>query len=110
MPSTILGDLIPHHVSYADRPLFSLPPRVLGVPVTFMLLILVGLSLILVRLSVFLGYSRTQKGYKCYSLTLRRQLVFVNVSFNESLPYFTTPLSSPPPDYYLPTLVPIVPP
>ena len=73
MPYTVLGDLIPHHVLYLGRPLFSLPPRVFECtcyihaldpgrdkhdPFTIK--------------CVFLGYSRTQKGYWSYSPTLRR--------------------------------------
>ena len=60
---------------------------------------------------VFLGYSlsRTQKGYTCYSPILHCQFVFADVTFNEYFPYLIAPQPSPTPNYYLPTLVPVVP-
>ncbi|GFS40473.1 hypothetical protein Acr_00g0068770 [Actinidia rufa] len=58
---------------------------------------------------VFLGYSRTQKGIGVIPLLLVISLC-VDVTFNESLTYFTAPQPSPPPNYYLPTLVPVAPP
>ncbi|MCI25124.1 hypothetical protein A2U01_0046313, partial [Trifolium medium] len=37
---------------------------------------------------IFLGYHRSQKGYRCYSSTLQRYLVSADVTFFESIPYF----------------------
>ncbi|KAG8489218.1 hypothetical protein CXB51_017212 [Gossypium anomalum] len=37
---------------------------------------------------IFIGYSPTQKGYKCYSPTLSRMFVSQNVTFFENEPYF----------------------
>ena len=33
---------------------------------------------------IFVGYSRVQKGYKCYCLTLRRYFVSTDVAFFET--------------------------
>ena len=41
---------------------------------------------------IFVGYSRVQKGYRCYCLTLRRYFVSTNVIFFETTPFS---LSSP---------------
>ena len=60
---------------------------------------------------VFVGYSRTQKGYKCYNPTSRHVIVSVDVTFFKDQPYFTTQtIPTVPPDdieCVLPTLPPI---
>ena len=42
---------------------------------------------------VFVGYSLTQKGDKCYHPSTRRWYVSMDVSFDETLPYFPPPQS-----------------
>ncbi|EOY04903.1 Cysteine-rich RLK (RECEPTOR-like protein kinase) 8 [Theobroma cacao] len=39
---------------------------------------------------VFLGYSRLQKGYRCYSPTLNRYLVSADITFLENSPFFSS--------------------
>ena len=40
---------------------------------------------------VFVGYSSTQKRYKCYHPPAKKFYVSMDVTFNEQEPYFTTP-------------------
>jgi len=37
---------------------------------------------------IFIGYSSGQKGYKCWSPSLRRTFVSVDVTFRESVPFY----------------------
>ena len=86
-PSTVLGGQIPHRVLFSDRPQYTLPPHVCGC-----MCYVHALDPAHDKFNpraikyVFLGYSRTQKGYKCYSPSLRRHFVCADVTFNESLP------------------------
>ncbi|CAH9102795.1 unnamed protein product [Cuscuta europaea] len=43
---------------------------------------------------IFLGYSPTQKGYKCYNPTTRKTYTSADVTFNEDTPFYT-PTSQP---------------
>ncbi|RVX16266.1 Retrovirus-related Pol polyprotein from transposon RE1 [Vitis vinifera] len=43
---------------------------------------------------VFLGYSRLQKGYKCFSTDLNKYLVSTNVVFSKDTSFFSSPTSS----------------
>ena len=40
---------------------------------------------------IFVGYSSTQKGYKCYHPPTRKLYVSAEVTFVENKPYFSTP-------------------
>ena len=42
--------------------------------------------------NIFLGYSRVQKGYRCYCPSLRRYLVSANVTFLENTPFSLDPI------------------
>ena len=53
---------------------------------------------------VFLGYSHTQKGYQCYSSTLRHHFISADVTFDESQSYFSPSVASDNSPPYLPLL------
>ncbi|CAL8085207.1 unnamed protein product [Prunus armeniaca] len=42
---------------------------------------------------VFIGYSSTQKGYKCYHLLTQKVHVTLDVTFHEEVPYYVSPSS-----------------
>ena len=94
MSFTILGGFIPHWVLYLGWPLFSLSPQVFGCVCYVHALDPSHDKLNPCAIKcIFLGYSRTRKGYRCYSPTIHRQFVCGDVTFNKSLPYFTSPQS-----------------
>ena len=89
-PSTVLGGQIPYTVLSPDAPLFHLTPKIFGC-VCYVHIIGLGSDKLDPRSikCVFLGYSRTQKGYQCYSPTLRRRFISADVTFDESQSYFS---------------------
>nr|KYP46624.1 Retrovirus-related Pol polyprotein from transposon TNT 1-94 [Cajanus cajan] len=68
MPSSSLENKIPYSIIYPKEPLFHVSPRVFGCT-CFVHNVSPGLDKLSARAikCVFLGYSRLQKGYKCYS-------------------------------------------
>ncbi|CAL5366916.1 unnamed protein product [Camellia sinensis] len=96
MPSSVLHFQIPLELLPVTYPTSSLPPRVFG-------------SVCFVHLQprtrgkldpkavrcVFLGYSATQKGYKCYDPHSHRLYVSMDVTFRESESVFPGPPPSP---------------
>ena len=111
MPSTVLGGQIPYTVLSLDAPLFHLPPKIFGC-VCYVHILGLGSDKLDPRSikCVFLGYSRTQKGNKCYSPTLRRCFISADVTFDESQSYFSHLVasdSSPPCPPLLPLVSPI---
>jgi len=44
---------------------------------------------------VFLGYSRLQKGYKCYSPTIKQYYMSTDVTFFEDTPFFSPSVDYP---------------
>ena len=107
LPSAALGGAIPLQRLTPAADLFSLPPRVFGCT-AFVQDHTPGLSKLAPRAQkgVFVGYSRTQKGYRVYFPDRRQYVTSADVTFHEDVPYFTsTPsgadLSSP----FLPTSV-----
>uniref|UniRef100_A0A2N9FPR9 Integrase catalytic domain-containing protein n=1 Tax=Fagus sylvatica TaxID=28930 RepID=A0A2N9FPR9_FAGSY len=85
-----------------------MPSRILKVP------IVTNLILVLISASFSVSYSRTQKGYQCYSPSLCKHFVSADMIFFEDIPYYSpqgrqlqeSMLSAP----VIPTHVPITPP
>ncbi|KAJ9553858.1 hypothetical protein OSB04_017903 [Centaurea solstitialis] len=89
MPSVILDGQSPFSVLFPTKSLFPIDPKIFG-------------STCFVRDTrpnitkldpkslkcVFLGYSRLQKGYRCFSPTLNRYIVSQDVTFHENVPFF----------------------
>ncbi|RVW16175.1 Retrovirus-related Pol polyprotein from transposon RE2 [Vitis vinifera] len=69
MPSSVLHDQIPHSLLFPDQPLYFLPPRVFGCT-CFVHILTPGQDKLSAKAMkcLFLGYSKLQKGYRCYSL------------------------------------------
>lgn len=88
MSSSILQDDIPFSNFFPNKPLFVLPPRIFCC-VCFVRDHLPGVSKLDPKAIkyIFMGYSRTQKGYRCYFSLLRKYFIIVDISFYESTPY-----------------------
>ena len=98
LPSAPLGGPIPlHHLSPSSS-LFSLPPRVFGC-VAFVQDHSPSLSKLAPRAlkGVFVGYSRTQKGYWVYFPDTHCYMTSTDVTFHEDSPFFSPPSPSPTP-------------
>ncbi|KAJ9689309.1 hypothetical protein PVL29_014807 [Vitis rotundifolia] len=96
MPSFVLHDQIPHSLLFPDQPLYFLPPRVFGCT-CFVHILTPGQDKLSVRATkcIFLGYSRLQKGYRCYSFETHRYFLSADVTFFEDSPFFSTSESLP---------------
>ena len=106
MPSSVLDNKIPHSVLFPQDPLHPLPLRVFG-STCFVHDFSPGLDKLSPRSHkcVFLGFPRSQKGYKCFSPSLNRHFISADVTFDESSFYFSHLSSSsvpPPPTVDIP--------
>ncbi|RVW72973.1 Retrovirus-related Pol polyprotein from transposon RE1 [Vitis vinifera] len=90
-----------------DQPLYFLPPRVFGCT-CFVHILTPGQDKLSAKAMkcLFLGYSRLQKGYRCYSLETHRYFISADVTFFEDSPFFSTTSESLPVSEVLP--IPIV--
>ena len=95
MPSSVLHNKIPHSILFPNQPLLCLPPRVFGC-VCFVYILTPGQDKLSVKTTkcVFLGYSRFQRGYHCYSPDTHQYFVFADVTFFENSSMF--PINHPP--------------
>ena len=107
LPSAALGGAIPLQRLTPAADLFSLPPRVFSCT-AFVQDHTPGLSKLAPRAQkgVFVGYSRTQKGYRVYFPDWRQYVTSADVTFHEDVPYFTSTQSGK--DLSSPSLLPSV--
>ncbi|XP_059654330.1 uncharacterized protein LOC132301059 [Cornus florida] len=90
MPSSVLDGKSPYSILFPDSPLFSLPLRVFGC-VCYVHNLGPGFDKLDPRATncVSLGYSRSYKGYCCYGPVSQRYFISADVTFCESIPYFS---------------------
>ncbi|RVW36361.1 Retrovirus-related Pol polyprotein from transposon RE2 [Vitis vinifera] len=103
----LLHSNIPHSLLFPDQPLYFLPPRVFGCT-CFVHILTPGHDKLSAKAMkcLFLGYSKLQKGYRCYSLKTHRYFISTDVTFFEDSPFFSTTSESLPVSEVLP--IPIV--
>ena len=84
MSSSILHDQIPYSIIFPNQPLLCFPPRVFGC-VCFVHIFTPRQDKLFAKATkcVFLGYSRLQKGYRCYSTVTNQYFIFADVTFFE---------------------------
>ncbi|KAK3003550.1 hypothetical protein RJ639_019485 [Escallonia herrerae] len=90
IPSTVLNRDVPYSVLFPTKTLFPIEPRIFG-STCFVRDVRPHLTKLDPKAlkCVFLGYSRLQKGYRCYSPDLHRYLVSTDV-FSEHSPFFSS--------------------
>ena len=78
-------------LSFSYQPLFCLPPHVFGC-VYFVQILTHGQDKLSAKATkcVFLGYSRFQRGYRCYSTVTNRYFISADVTFFENSFFFFT--------------------
>jgi len=93
MPSSVLKNNIPHSILFPHEPFHPLPLRVFG-STCFVHNFSPGLDKLSPRSykCVFLGFTRSQRGYKYFSPFLNRYFVSADVTFNEFSFYFKSHL------------------
>ena len=84
MSSSVLHDQISHSVLLPNQPLFYLPPHVFDC-FYFVRILTPGQDKLSAKATkcVFLGYSRLQRGYRCYSPHINCYFISIDVTFFE---------------------------
>jgi hypothetical protein len=95
MPSTVLNGDAPYTILFPNKSLFPIELWIFG-STCFVRDVRPHLTKLdpKAHKCIFLGYSRLQKGYRCYSPDLHRYLVSTGVVFFEHIPFFSTPSNS----------------
>ncbi|KAG2406196.1 Retrovirus-related Pol polyprotein from transposon RE1 Retro element 1 [Vigna angularis] len=112
MPSSSLNNKIPHSVIFPNDTLYHVSLRVFGC-MCFVHNVSPGLDKLSAKAikCVFLGYSRLQKGYRCYSPSTKRYYMSADVTFFEDTPFFSSSMedrSSVQQMFPLPTCDPLI--
>ena len=96
MPSSVLHDQIPHSLLFPDQPLYFLPLCVFGC-ICFVHILTPGQDKLSAKTTkcIFLGYSKLQKDYRCYSPETHRYFLSADVTFFEDSPFFSSSESLP---------------
>ncbi|KAJ9697298.1 hypothetical protein PVL29_009198 [Vitis rotundifolia] len=95
MPIVVLKGDIPYKVIHPQKSLFPIEPRIFGCTCYVR-----DTRPFVTKLDpkalkcVFLGYSRLQKGYRCFSTDLNKYLVSTDVVFSEDTSFFSSPTRS----------------
>ncbi|RVW41005.1 Retrovirus-related Pol polyprotein from transposon TNT 1-94 [Vitis vinifera] len=95
MPTVVLKGDIPYKAIHPQKSLFPLAPRIFGCTCYVR-----DTRPFVTKLDpkalqcVFLGYSRLQKGYRCFSPNLNKYLVSTDIVFSEDTSFFSSPTSS----------------
>ena len=93
MPSSVLDWVTPFQTLFPHKSLFLIAPRVFRCTCFVR-----GVRPHVSKLEpkslkcIFLGYSRVQKGYRCYCPSLQRYLVSTDVTFLENTPFSPDPI------------------
>ena len=107
MSSSVLHAQIPYSILLPTQPLLYLPLLSLVVFVLFIFSLLGKTNSLLKSRSVFLGYSRLQRGYRCYSPDTNRYFISTDVTFFEDSPFFSCAVRPSVPDVlYIPLVLP----
>ena len=98
MPSSVLNGDIPYNILFPSKLLFPVEPQIFG-STCFVRDVRPHITNLDPKSlkCVFLGYSRLQKGYRCYSPDLNRYLVSTDVAFSEHIHFYSAnhhPLSN----------------
>ena len=93
MPSSILDWVTPFQTLFPRKSLFPSEPRVFGCT-CFVRDVRLHMSKLDPKSlkCIFLGYSRVQKGYRCYCPSLRRYMISLDVTFLENTLFSSTPI------------------
>ena len=88
MPLSVLNWASPYHQLFPNKPLFPIDPKVFGCTCFVWDVRLQVFKLDLKSLKcIFVGYSRIQKGYRCYCPTLQHYFMSIDVAFFQTTPF-----------------------